>query len=365
VIARIAVGLLVVVLLGAAYLLFWPVGFEAGRFSAPPHPAPEGVYAPNRALCSVEVFAHDLAAGPEALAWDGRGRLYGGLDGGRILRWTDPAGDPEVFADTGGWPLGMAFDDAGNLIVADARRGLIAVAPDGSVSELVTAADGQPVRFADDVTIASDGTVYFTDGSIYGMDHPDPLLPFLDGRAHGRVIAYRPATGAAEVVLDDLYFANGIALAPDESFLVVTETSGYRVSRLWLTGPRAGRWDVFADNLPGMPDNIRCNGGDTFWLALWQPRSPAMEEWQARPFFRKMMARIPRSWLPVTPPRRFGYVIALDLDGSSVVSLQDPEGETTSFVTSATERDGWLYLGTFIHSDLKRLPVPDMSESES
>ena len=46
------------------------------------------------------------------------------------------------------------------------------------------------------------------------------------------------------------------------------------------------------------------------------------------------------------------------VDGTSGLSLQDPEGTVTSCLTSATERDGWLWLGAFIHGDLKRLLVP-------
>jgi sugar lactone lactonase YvrE len=358
VIRRLAVALLVAVALLAGYLVLWPVGFEAGTFEAAPPPAAEGVYAPNRALEAVEVFQHDVASGPESVAFDAEGRIYGGTEGGRILRWTDPTQPPEVFADTEGWPLGMAFDSGGDLIVADAKLGLVAVTPDGAVRELVNEVAGRPVRFADDLAIAGNGTVYFSDGSIYPLDHPDPLEPFLDGRPHGRVIAYHPRDGTAEVVLDGLHFANGVALAPDGSFLLVTETQAYRITRLWLEGPRAGTSEIFVASLPGMPDNIRSNGRDTFWLALWQPRSPLQEWWQARPFLRKVLDRLPRSWLPVTPPGRFGYVIALDLDGTPILSLQDPEGAVTSYVTSASERDGWLWLGTFIHRDLKRLPVP-------
>ncbi len=357
-IRAVAAVLLAVALVLAGYLLLWPVGFEAGRYEAASPPEPVGAYAPNRALETVEIFEHGLAPGPEALAFDDQGRIYGGTEGGRILRWAGPAAPPEVFADTGGWPLGMAFDGHGDLIVADARRGLLEVTPEGTVRELVTEAAGRPVRFADDLAIAADGTVYFSDGSIYPLDHPDPLEPFLDGRPHGRVIAYSPGDGATEVVLEGLYFANGVALAPDGSFLLVTETQAYRITRLWLTGPRTGQSEIFVSSLPGMPDNIRSNGRDTFWLALWQPRSPAQEWWQARPFARKVLARLPRSWIPATPPGRFGYVVALDLDGTPILSLQDPEGDVTSYVTSATERDGWLWLGTFIHRDLKRLPVP-------
>ena len=42
----------------------------------------------------------------------------------------------------------------------------------------------------------------------------------------------------------------------------------YRIQRYWLTGDKAGTSDVFADNLPGCPDNINSNGMGVFWIAL-------------------------------------------------------------------------------------------------
>lgn len=90
-----------------------------------------------------------------------------------------------------------------------------------------------------------------------------------------------------------------MALAQNESFVLVTETWKYRVTRVWLTGERRGQSDVFADNLPGFPDNItRSPRGDRFWLALFTARNAQLDAMAGRPFLRKVVARLPRAAQP-------------------------------------------------------------------
>src|SRR6185436_7769709 len=79
---------------------------------------------------------------PEDVALDAQNRIYSGLDDGRIMRLQADGTHPEVFSNTHGRPLGLAFDPSGNLIVADAIKGLLSIAADGAVSVLTTAAEG-------------------------------------------------------------------------------------------------------------------------------------------------------------------------------------------------------------------------------
>jgi sugar lactone lactonase YvrE len=59
-----------------------------------------------------------------------------------------------------------------------------------------------------------------------------------------------------------------VALAPDESFLLVAQTGGYDILRISLTGPAAGHPEPFAPNLPGIPDNMSPAGDGTYWVAF-------------------------------------------------------------------------------------------------
>jgi sugar lactone lactonase YvrE len=82
------------------------------------------------------------------------------------------------------------------------------------------------VRFADAAIEASDGTVYFSDASTrFGFDRW--FLACLESRHTGRLLKYDPRTGKASVVLDNLAFANGVALPRDEAFVIVCESAGY------------------------------------------------------------------------------------------------------------------------------------------
>ena len=308
----IARGLLTAVVLLVAYLLLWPVPIEPVAWDPPPPPELVGPYAPNDALTRGRRLLDGIGHGPEDVAFDAEGRLYTGFEDGRIFRMALPDGEPELYVDTGGRPLGLVFDASGRLIVADARRGLIAVADDGAIEILATEAGGLPFGFADDLDIAPDGTVYFSDASTtfgYGEDR----LDLLEHGGHGRLMACEPGTGEVRVLLDGLQFANGVAAARDGSFVLVAETGAYRILRYWLAGPRAGTDEVFIDNLPGFPDNINLTEDGRLWVALPSPRVAAVDRLAPHPFLRRVVMRLPEALQP--DAIRHGFVLAVDGGG--------------------------------------------------
>lgn len=339
-----------------AYLLLWPVAQEMGTFHAADPPALSGPYAPNELLVAAERIP--AAFGPEEVAFDAAGRMVTGVEDGRILRFEPDGKGPEPVADTGGRPLGMGYDGTGSLIVADGSRGLISVDAGGAVKVLTAEAEGAPIGLADDLDIAADGTVYFSDASIYPLK--DKLLhELLDGRPHGRLLAYEPASGQTRVLLRSLYFANGVALSADGNCVLVTETAAYRVTRYWLRGPKQGQSETFIENLPGFPDNITLNARrDGYWLALASPRLAMVQTLQRSEFLRRILLRLPAALLPAPKPASYGFVLGLGLDGRVTKSLQDPAGKTVFQVTSVVEHDGTLFLGTIGDDAIKRLPVP-------
>jgi hypothetical protein len=207
----------------------------------------------------------------------------------------------------------------------------------------------------DDVDVAADGTIFFSDAS-FKFSVADHLLDLMEHRPNGRLLAYDPSTQTTRLVLDKLYFANGVAVSPDQSFLLVVETYKYRVQRYWLTGSRRGESEVFIDNLPGFPDGVSSNGKDTFWLALVQPRVPDVDaNWLPNPFLRKIIVRLPEGLVP--PADDYGFVLGLDTDGHVVHNLQDPSASYAQ-ITSVQEHEGMLYLGSLVEDEIGRLPVP-------
>lgn len=312
---------------------------------------------------------------PEGVALDGQNRIYSGLDDGRIIRLQADGTSPEVFSNTHGRPLGLVFDSVGNLIVADAIKGLLAIAPDGSVSVLTTGADGVPFACTNDLDVAAGGTIYFTDAS-----SKFPLSNFtadiLEHGPNGRLLAYDPKTKTTRTILSHLSFANGVAVSPDQSFVLVVETGKYRVHRVWLNqaptevgfiqsetwvgGPKYGKSEIFIDNLPGFPDGISSNGKDKFWLALVTPRDQTLDKLLPHPFLRKVVARLPKFLQPA--PKRYGFVLALDPNGGVVENLQDGSLECYAQIANAVERQGFLYFGSIGESALGRYRLGAQSQ---
>jgi sugar lactone lactonase YvrE len=347
------VGVIAVAVL--VYLLAWPIEISPAAWTPPRAPTQQGVFAPNDRLTHLEKLAKGHT-GPESVAIDEKGYLYTGLADGTILRIQPDGATVETFARARE-PLGLEFDARGNLVVADASLGLISVDPAGNIARLSKEVGGTPINFADDLAIASDGTVYFTDASTK-FTNKESVSDIFEHRPNGRLLAYTPSTGITRVVLDDLYFPNGVAIGPNEAYLLLNETSMYRVRRYWLTGERAGQTDTFTDNLPGFPDNISFNGRDTFWVALaGGPRlRAALDPLLPHPFLRKIMWRIP-GVLGGTSTGE-GYVVGLDLEGNVIHTLQDLTGDAYPDTTSAVEYDGALYIGSFSADGVGRVRVP-------
>jgi sugar lactone lactonase YvrE len=337
-----------------AYLLAWPVPINPVAWTPPPAPALTGPYAPNSELTKT-VRLHVDAFAPEDVAIDKQDRLYCGTDDGRIFRLQPDGTRPEVFSNTQGRPLGLVFDRDQNLIVADAIKGLLSIAADGKVTSLSTEAGGVPFHCTNDVDVAADGTIYFTDAS-YKFPLTQLKNDVLEHRPNGRFLAYDPRTKQTRVLLSDLYFANGVAVSPDQSFVLVNDTGEYRVRRYWLAGPKQGQSDVFIDNLPGFPDGIAWNGKDTFWLALVNRRDPGLDFLLPRPFLRKVVWRLPSFLQPNI--KRFAFVLGLDVNGRVVHNFQDPSAQYFTQIANVVEHKGNLYFGSIGESAIGRLVLP-------
>jgi len=290
-----------------------------------------------------ELLAQGQIVGPEDTAVDSLGQVFAGLDDGRIVR-IGADGKAQTFVETGGRPLGLAFDKAGNLIVADAWKGLLQVDQQGKIRVLSDSADGIPFAFTDDLDIASDGRIYFSDASSR-FHQPDYILDLLEARPHGRLLRYDPATGKTETLLKDLYFANGVALSQHEDFVLVNETYRYRITRYWLKG----------EKLPGLPDNLASDRSGTFWVALPSPRKADADMIQQLPWLKRQLTKLPRAVLPKPVP--YGLVIQVNEQGEIVRSLHDTSGQHLRMVTSAKPVNGVLYLGSLENDRIGRLPI--------
>jgi len=256
----------------------------------------------------------------------------------------------------------LVFDGKGNLIVADAYRGLLSISPDGRVTELATVADGIPIRYADDVDVAADGRIYFSDASTkfsardYGSMGAS-LLDIMEHGGHGRLLVWEPETGKARTLLKGLNFANGVAVSHNQEYVLVNETGSYRVIRYWIAGPKKGTSGPLVESLPGFPDNITAGLDGRFWVALVSPRNKIVDALSDMPFVRKIVQRLPSFVRPKA--ESYGHILAIDGNGKILMDLQDPQ-TTYPQNTSVTETKDFLYIGSLTSPVLGRVPKAEM-----
>jgi sugar lactone lactonase YvrE len=344
----------------AAYLFFWPVPVDPIAWTPSPNPGLTGAFAQNAGFRSPQKLIAEAGLGPEDVTRGSDGFFYTGLQDGRILRFrAESDGRPELFVNTGGRPLGMQFDAQGNLIVADAFKGLLSISPDRTVTVLTDSVAGKRMLFPDDLDITRDGVIWFTDAS-QRFDQHHYILDFWEGRPTGRLLSYDPKTKQTRVHMEALHFANGVALGPDDAFVLVNETIAARVLRLWLKGPKAGATEVFVNGLPAYPDNLsysaRGDGKGVFWVAMPAPRVESLEGIAGRPFLRKMLLRLPESLVGVKP-ETVGWVIGVDADGVIRHNLYDATGAYAS-ITSVNQFDDHLLLGSLMMKSVVRIEAP-------
>lgn len=340
-------------LLLTGYLTLWPSPIKPVAWQAPKAEGYTGPHAENHKLTTLHKIPLQGETGPEHITLGPDNHLYVSVLSGHILRIPQDGSAQQIYADTGGRPLGTAFDHAGNLVVADAYKGLLSVTPQGTVTVLANAVqDNDPIRFADAVTIARDGTIYFTDASQrfapgdHGGTVNAAILDTLEQSATGRVLAYAPATRQVRVVANGFSFANGIALGSDEQTLFVNESARYRVWKIAVSArdidvqqpsPQA---QVLFDNLPGYPDNLMRGRDGKIWLGFAGMRD-GLDAMAPYPALRKVVWRVPQAlWIR---PRNYGHVMAFTEDGTIVADLQDPTGNSPA-TTGATETPDRLYI---------------------
>ncbi len=351
---RFGLVILLIVVVTLAYLLLMPVRITPAAWTPPPAPSLTGQYAQNTRLSSVQKLTLGDGHKPEDVALDAGGKIYAGFEDGRIMVLEADGTQPRVFANTHGRPLGMIFDREGNLIVADAIKGLLSINKAGEIKLLADEADGAKFSCLNDLDIGADGTIYFTEAS-----NKFPMSQFtndlLEHQPNGRLLALDPQSHRPRTLLRGIHFANGVAVSPDQTFVLVAETGEYRVRRVWLKEPKMGQNDIFIDNLPGFPDGISSNGRDRFWLALVTPRQALFDRMLPYPFMRKMVARLPKFMQPA--PKRYSFVLGLDSQGRVVENLQNGSPDCYAEIANVVEHNGALYFGSIGEDSVGRFPL--------
>jgi gluconolactonase len=222
----------------------------------------------------------------EGPVWMGDHLLFTDAPRNRIVRWRDLPEGPEVttYRFPSGFPLdreptvgqpgamGLTRDGQGRLIACETgNRRVTRTEADGRMTVLCDRFEGRLLNRPNDVVVARDGTVFFTDPN-YQLPTPEERLELeFEG-----VFSVRPGE-AARLVARDIEFPNGLALSPDESVLYVAESKTHRLLAYTRHGDAFDEGRVFAEMKaegPGIPDgikvdvegNVYCGSAGGMWV---------------------------------------------------------------------------------------------------
>jgi len=335
-------GLIILV----GYLGFAPVPINPVTWDPPQNEGYVGAFTANTDLVDLERISVEDSVGPEDVA-ELNGKLYATSQTGDITRIDPKTKRIESVANTGGVPLGIEASD-GVLYIADAHKGLLSLTESGALEMLTDEVDGTPILYADDLDIAENGVIYFSDASTKfgakenGTTMAASLLEIMESRGTGRVLAYDPRTKQTKTIAKGLVFPNGVAMHPDGSVLV-NETGRYRVLKI--------------DPATGRMNNINPGPDGTYFLGLISPRSEWLDANADSPNMRKLAMRLPPSMRPKA--EHYGHIVQLDKSGNVLRTFQDPDGAYHD-ATGAIYYDGYLYV-TSLHEDAlarKALTLP-------
>ena len=331
--------------------------------AAPSTAADSGTaYAVNDRLRDVYSIGVGQVESPEDVILDDNDDLYCGSRHGDIVRFFAPDYKKmEIYAHIGGQTLGMAFDAHNNLCVCVGGMGLYRVSPERKVEKLtdetnrsmLSVIDDSRLRLADDLDIAPDGRIFFSEATIRYEMH-DWHTDALEGRGSGRIICYDPRTKHTHTVLSNLIFPNGICIGSDGQSILFAETWGCTIKRYWFDGPRTGQVEVLIPNLPGYPDNINRASDGNYWCGLIGMRSQVFDLAMRKPGFRTRMVKQLQVDEWFSPNLNTGCVIKFNERGEVLESLWDLHGVNHPMITSMREHRGYLYLGGLSNNRIGR-----------
>jgi gluconolactonase len=193
--------------------------------------------------------------------------LFSDIPNNRILRLTEDG--VTTFRDPSNYANGHTRDRQGRLVSCEhGLRRVTRTEWDGTITVLADGFGGKPLNSPNDVIVAPDGTIWFTDPH-YG------ILSDYEGFRSSQELpcaVYRlDPSGGIEAVITDMACPNGLAFSPDESRLYVADTG-----RMFQSDPQTIRvYDMvegrpvngrhFHTISPGCADGIRCDSDGNLW----------------------------------------------------------------------------------------------------
>jgi gluconolactonase len=221
-------------------------------------------------VVSTEVVQAGLGWGEGPVVYGG-GIVFSDIPNDVMHTWRD--GEVSVFRQPTRHTNGNTTDREGRLISCEHQsRSVVRTAPDGSLKHLATHWLGRRLNSPNDVVVASDGGVWFT----------DPPYMLLNGQAaqgykqeidFGGVYRVDPESGKVELMIDALDKPNGLCFSRDERTLFVSDTGyshrkggNHHVFAFEMRDGRPRDLVVFAAISPGACDGLRVDAAGLVWV---------------------------------------------------------------------------------------------------
>ncbi len=211
----------------------------------------------------------------EGPAWFAAGRylLWSDIPNDRVMRWDATDGSVSIFSEGAGHHNGHTVDREGRLVSCEHRgRRVSRIEPDGSVTTLADSFEGKRLNSPNDVVVASDGAIWFTDPT-YGIDSEYEGDKAESEIGSSNVYRIDPSGGIA-CVADDFVKPNGLAFSPDESVLYIADTGATHeedgprhIRRFSVDGPTLSGGEVFATCDVGLFDGFRIDTNGHVWTS--------------------------------------------------------------------------------------------------
>ncbi|CAM1356903.1 SMP-30/gluconolactonase/LRE family protein [Tenacibaculum halocynthiae] len=332
-------------------ILFKACSLKPSAWKPPVNPKFNGVFSKNELLKTTKKVNLNGWYGPEDIAIDSQGNLYCGVHitetdftDGRILK-IDTTGKISVFCNTQSWVAGLHFDKNENLIACDLKRGLISIDKKGQITTLAKEDEkGNKFLIPNDVDIASDGIIYFSNtSSKISFSRKNIWKILMEVKPDGGLYSFNPITKNVTTLIDGSYFGNGVAVSENDEFVLMVDLTKYRIIRYWLKGDNKGKTDIFLENLPGFPNGISRRKDGSFWLGFSTKRDDMLDKIQPSPLLKKIVYGLPL-WLQ-PKVASFGMIMHVSKKGDILKTYYDTTGKFVAEASSIEEHNGYIYIG--------------------
>lgn len=332
-------------------LLFSGCSIHPNTWEPPENLVLEDEFIMNNKLQSSEKIELLGYAGAEDFAIDSLGNIYTGVhktindfSSGAVLKVTENGKVEEVFK-TEKWVTGMQFDTLGQFNFLMNGNGLLKMNDLIIVDTLVNQTDKDtPLLMGAGLDISKSGKIYFSNmSSKYETSSSTINRLILEQKKTGGLFCYNPVNDELIQLSDGNYFGNGLVVAEDESYVLLTETSKYRILKYWLKGENKGGVEVLIDNLPGFPNNLVRSSDGHYWVGFTTKRNKQLDQVHSKPFLKQIVYALPSFLQP--KPEKFGMVFKMTSEGEIIDTLFDLTGEVIPEAGALLEYNGYLYLG--------------------